>query len=702
MSKGESQHMQHFKYYPGFSNVFKRAVRRHGSRKHIQEEVGDLGELEQGEETHYASEASGSSSDEPNSAENGNNDSEDDPMDATSGDVDLSARLHAMRREWAFTYKILRSELDNPRTPYDFYVMLLEPKLIEFCQSVEFLREACDVADGYYQIDLDSLYPNIRDLRSNFEEGPAAYKSLVNLVETLFSDQYITMDRDIEAGTIPFGALWYYFDRTDSLFSVKAWHSHRYLYRHKSYCYAHSMRGGTAFQVTGTLTGYNVNGERAPFTFSHVIPSFNGKKQIDSLPFLLVEDEGEIAAFRARGLRTDELFQQARENRGVQMHLSGVQTFSGGSGAVKIYRDQRVMLSTEHKQEDLFNDLLPIEASSDTNAEGANSLAYTTLATLLSAIDDSGASESHVSPEKQNEEEDGATILPFLPVYNLGATKTWGIAHVSDLREVNYMHSFDTLVMAEERKNMIQNLVTYHQKELDNISGDIDQELTKNKGLLMMLHGPPGVGKTLTAETCADHLKRPLYIVSSADISLETGRIEHTLAEIQRLCHQWKAIILLDEADVFLEARDLHNLHRNAICACFLRFLEYTNNIIFLTTNRLRTLDDAIQSRVHLILKFNPLAEADRKIIWKAVLNDMGVDAESDEMRRLVENHLAPLEMNGREIHNSARTAISSLAQETEGGISALTPKQVRTRVKYIQKVNGEYENREATANLYM
>jgi hypothetical protein len=58
------------------------------------------------------------------------------------------------------------------------------------------------------------------------------------------------------------------------------------------------------------------------------------------------------------------------------------------------------------------------------------------------------------------------------------------------------------------------------------------------------------------------------------------------LQKILDICHAWGAILLLDEADVFLEKRNMHDIHRNALVSIFLRQLEYFQGILFLTTNR--------------------------------------------------------------------------------------------------------------------
>ena len=67
-----------------------------------------------------------------------------------------------------------------------------------------------------------------------------------------------------------------------------------------------------------------------------------------------------------------------------------------------------------------------------------------------------------------------------------------------------------------------------------------------------MLHGPPGTGKTLTAEGIAELLKRPLYMVSTGELGTRSDQLEVELNKILDVAHSWGAVLLLDEADVFL------------------------------------------------------------------------------------------------------------------------------------------------------
>ena len=51
-------------------------------------------------------------------------------------------------------------------------------------------------------------------------------------------------------------------------------------------------------------------------------------------------------------------------------------------------------------------------------------------------------------------------------------------------------------------------------------------------------------------------------------------QVEQVLKSVFDLAAVWRAIVLIDEADVFLEKRSLHDLERNALVGVFLRQLE--------------------------------------------------------------------------------------------------------------------------------
>lgn len=103
--------------------------------------------------------------------------------------------------------------------------------------------------------------------------------------------------------------------------------------------------------------------------------------------------------------------------------------------------------------------------------------------------------------------------------------------------------------------------------------------------MIILLAGPPGVGKTFTTEGLAEEMQRPLYSICANELGTTAADVEKGLSMAFDLATRWDALIRLDEADVFLEKRSDNHLERNAAVATFLRKLEYYSGIVFSTTN---------------------------------------------------------------------------------------------------------------------
>lgn len=124
---------------------------------------------------------------------------------------------------------------------------------------------------------------------------------------------------------------------------------------------------------------------------------------------------------------------------------------------------------------------------------------------------------------------------------------------------------------------------------------------------------------------------------------------------------KWNAILLLDEADVFLQQRSSHDLGRNKLVSIFLRVLEYYEGILFLTTNRVGDIDAAFQSRIHVSMFYDELGEVARKSIWKNFLTTITSTPKHHVapigFRDCDLDELAEQPMNGREIKNILKIA---------------------------------------------
>jgi len=232
------------------------------------------------------------------------------------------------------------------------------------------------------------------------------------------------------------------------------------------------------------------------------------------------------------------------------------------------------------------------------------------------------------------------------------SAKKWGELVVENLTPVVFdEHAFESLVLPTEKKSLIRALV-------ENCGDSFSDIITgKGGGCIFLLHGSPGVGKTLTAESIAELLKRPLYSVSVGELGTETVELEKKLREILEVSSSWNAVILLDEADIFLEKRSENDITRNAMVGIFLRLLEYHQGVLFLTTNRVKCFDKAFHSRISIALKYDDLTEEARVNIWHNLLKVANIDGLHPE-------ELGKHDLNGRQIRTMIRLALSLAKSE--------------------------------------
>ncbi|KAI1149941.1 P-loop containing nucleoside triphosphate hydrolase protein [Nemania diffusa] len=279
---------------------------------------------------------------------------------------------------------------------------------------------------------------------------------------------------------------------------------------------------------------------------------------------------------------------------------------------------------------------------------------------------------------------------PFAIGYSL-AKKEWCRFLVQNLSPVQWKtDAWDKLILEEEQKQVLQALVTSHSYP----ENARDQPEQKGKGLVILLHGSPGSGKTLSAESSAELTHRALISASMA--SLDTERLsfifERNLRRLLQYATLWKAVVLLDEADVFLEMREekAGNAERNALVAIFLKELEYFSGIIFLTTNRVETFDWAMKSRVHLALGFSPPGASVRQRMWAQALaavpaDELGIADVADAVRVLDRRRL-----NGREIYNALNTARTIAKFERKKLLLEHIQKVMKVRDSFDKKLKEE------------
>ena len=227
--------------------------------------------------------------------------------------------------------------------------------------------------------------------------------------------------------------------------------------------------------------------------------------------------------------------------------------------------------------------------------------------------------------------------------------------HVDDIEPYAYQPELkDKLVLPPEQTDLIDILTA----EMDVLMDDI--VAGKSGGTTVLCAGPPGVGKTLTAEVYSEIIKRPLYRVHSGQLGLNVAAMETALKEVLTRAQRWGAVMLIDEADVYIKKRD-DNITMNAVVGVFLRVLEYFNGLLFLTTNRVDDIDEAIVSRCIALIRFHAPHREDRRKIWGVMAEQFGLSVESALMDRLPD--IFP-QASGRDIKGLAKLVSKYCSQK--------------------------------------
>ena len=221
-------------------------------------------------------------------------------------------------------------------------------------------------------------------------------------------------------------------------------------------------------------------------------------------------------------------------------------------------------------------------------------------------------------------------VHPYILMFHLDLHHYLWV-HADDMQPYRYQPELkQKLILPQEQTDLIDILTA----EMDLLMDDI--VAGKSGGTTVLCAGPPGVGKTLTAEVYSEIIQRPLYRVHSGQLGLNVAAMESALKDVLTRAQRWGAVMLIDEADVYIKRRD-DNIAMNAVVGVFLRVLEYFNGLLFLTTNRVDDIDEAIVSRCIALIKFSAPDSAARRQIWQVMTAQFELDVEPGLIEQLAE-----------------------------------------------------------------
>ncbi|KAH6854718.1 hypothetical protein B0I37DRAFT_38322 [Chaetomium sp. MPI-CAGE-AT-0009] len=271
-------------------------------------------------------------------------------------------------------------------------------------------------------------------------------------------------------------------------------------------------------------------------------------------------------------------------------------------------------------------------------------------------------------------------------------------------RRVPRPEPWNDLELPDGHKNLVQSLIESH------IDGNTSKKLqfdlvrAKGKGIIILLHGVPGVGKTSTAECAAEANNRPLLPITCGDLGTSPREVETKLQEAFQLAQIWNCVLLLDEADVFLAQRSEDDIQRNALVSVFLRVLEYYEGILFLTSNRVGVFDEALKSRLHMALYYPPLEWKYTKRIWETHLHKLRnsglIDLDHRDILDYAEDFFEEQQRsgstigpvwNGRQIRNAFQSAVALASFRQQGAAHKIL--LLRDHFEKVSRVSNQFNN---------
>jgi SpoVK/Ycf46/Vps4 family AAA+-type ATPase len=200
--------------------------------------------------------------------------------------------------------------------------------------------------------------------------------------------------------------------------------------------------------------------------------------------------------------------------------------------------------------------------------------------------------------------------------------------------------TLDALVLPPEVKAQIEEVIAAGRNRAQVLySWGFSEKLPTGKGLVVLLSGDPGTGKTLAAEVMAAELGLSLYRINPAKVvSKYVGETEKNLNEILAQAKSTHSILFFDEADALFSTRvakveSANDRFVNMETNFLLQQLERYEGIVILATNLETSIDQAFKRRIayHVTIPF-PKAP-DRERIWRTLMPSRAPLGEIDYAR---------------------------------------------------------------------
>lgn len=224
---------------------------------------------------------------------------------------------------------------------------------------------------------------------------------------------------------------------------------------------------------------------------------------------------------------------------------------------------------------------------------------------------------------------------------------------VGFIKEPDY--SFNDVILPDETKEKMDFFLKTYKSDAFQKLG-VDKVIKKGKGLSFLFYGPPGTGKSMLAEAIASSVGMKMLVVETPKIfSCWLGQTDKNIQKMFERAKEDNLVLLLDEADSLLYSRGLVSAyHTVRFTNVMLTELERFDGIAVFTSNMDDLLDEAMERRIALKVKFDLPKPKERAYIWESHMPPKVKLAEDVDFNLLGEKY----DFSGGEIKNAVLNAI--------------------------------------------
>jgi SpoVK/Ycf46/Vps4 family AAA+-type ATPase len=259
-----------------------------------------------------------------------------------------------------------------------------------------------------------------------------------------------------------------------------------------------------------------------------------------------------------------------------------------------------------------------------------------------------------------------------------------GVSGSGSVKRIRPRATWDDLVLSPEPAAQLREAVARLERQQTVLD---DWGFLKSRpgarGVRLLLSGPPGTGKSLSAEVLAGALGVDLLAVDiSRIVSKWIGETEKNLGEVFDAAERAQAVLFFDEADALFgvrtEVSDAHDRYANLETAYLLFRLERFEGLAVLATNLRQNVDPAFLRRLELVIDYDEPDRVQREALWKVHVPGGAPLAQDADLAELA----ALYPVNGGFIRNAA-VAAAFLAASEGAAIS---------RLHFVRAIRREYQ----------